>query len=311
MYTACMSSTGARPGISGPSSDRSAPGGATRRALGLGLLCAILAAGPGVGAAEARLVFGVHPYKPAIELEFMFAPLTAYLSSLIGEPVLLSVSKDYEEHVRRVGEGGVDIAFMEPALYVEMADRYGKKPLLARLETERVPTYYGVILVRKDSTIKLLKDLKGRRMAFSDRRSTSGHIIPRHMFARAGVTLADFAEHTFMANHDNVALGVLVGDFDAGAVDEEVFAKYEPRGLRILALTPPISEHLFVAGSGLDPRVVETLRSGLQRLKDVPSGGTIMRAVNPSVTALVPVEDADYDNLRAILNELKEGGVLP
>lgn len=281
-----------------------------RCALALTVCWAILGT-PVLAATEGRLVFGVHPFRPAMELEFMFAPLTAYLSSLLGEPVRLSVSKNYEEHVRRVGEGQVDIAFTDPALYVETVTRYGKMPLLARLETNRVPTFYGVIAVRQDSPTKLLTNLKGERMAFADPRSTSGHIIPRHMFQKAGIQLNDFAEYAFMTNDENVALGVLVGDFDAGAMDHDVFLKYEPRGLRILALTPPISQHLLVARSDLAAKMVETLRNGLLRLKDYPAGGTIMRAVNPRVTALVPVEDAHYDNLRAILRELKAVGVLP
>jgi len=274
-------------------------------------LLIILSAGVSGSIAQERLVFAVHPYKPAVELEFMFAPLTAYLSSLTGKPVLLTVSRDYEEHIRRVGEGEADIAFMGPAVYVEMVERYGKKPLLARFETDRVPTYYGVIAINRDSPLGLLKDLKGKRMAFSDRRSTSGHLVPRHMFFKTGISLEDFAEYAFMGNHDNVALGVLVGDFDAGAVKEEVYAKYEHRGLRILALTPPISEYLLVAGTNLPPDAVKSLRDGLQRLKDNPAGGTIMRSMKPSVTALVPVDDSDYDNLRAILGELKDNGIVP
>ena len=261
--------------------------------------------------AAERIIFGVDPYKPAIELEFMLAPLTGYLSSLVGKPVLLSISKNFDEHIRRIGEDQIDIAFMGPATYVEMVDRYGKKPLLARFETNRVPTYYGVIAVGANSDIKLLKDLKGKRFAFSDRRSTSGHLIPRHMFMEAGISLDDFAEHAFTGNHDNVALGILVGDFDAGAIKEEVFAMYEHRGLRILALTPPISEYLFIANSNLPPDTVDTLRRGLLQLREMSAGRPIMKAMNPSATALVPVDDSDYDNLRGILRELKEGGITP
>ena len=36
-----------------------------------------------------------------------------------------------------------------------------------------------------------------------------------------------------------------------------------------------------------------------------------MRAMTPSATALVPVKDTDYDNLRGIMGELKERGIIP
>jgi phosphonate transport system substrate-binding protein len=266
---------------------------------------------PGTSAPGGQLVFGVHPYKPATELEFMFGPLAAYLSSIAGKPVELRVSRNYDEHIEEMGQDRLDIAFMGPASYVQMVDRFGPKPLLARLEVSRVPTYYGVVTVARDSPMETLKDLKGKRIAFSDRHSTSGHLVPRHMFRKTGIFLEDFSDHAFMSNHDNVALGVLMGDFDAGAVNQEVFAKYEQRGLRILALTPPISEYLFVAGNGLPAEMVEALRGGLWQLKDAPGGGVIMRAIKPSLTALVPVEDSDYSNLRMILKELKTEGEMP
>lgn len=111
----------------------------------LAVLLVSLGAGISDAAEGDRLVFSVHPYKSAIELEFMFAPHTGYLSSLVGKPVLLSISRDYDEHISRIAEGKADIAFMAPAVYVEMVERYGEMPLLARLETGRVPTYYGRI----------------------------------------------------------------------------------------------------------------------------------------------------------------------
>lgn len=295
-----------------PSTARTAKGPAVHVVAVVAILVAafFFAGVPGL-AAQDRLVLGVPPYKSAVELEFMFGPLAGYISSTVGKPVLMSVAKDYDQFIRQVGGNKIDIALMGPGSYVEMVEQYGTKPLLARFEISRVPTYYGVIIVGKDSPINVLSDLKGKRIAFSDRKSTSGHIIPRHMFMNAGIALENFAEHTYMSNHDNVALGVLVGDYDAGAVRQEVFAKYEHRGLRILALTPPISESLFIASETMTRETIEAVRTGLLQLKDSPAGSIILRAIKPSLTALVPVEDQDYENLRAIMRELKDGGVVP
>ena len=53
------------------------------------------------------------------------------------------------------------------------------------------------------------------------------------------------------------------------------------------------------------------LRGGILQLGDTPEGGTIMRAMKPSLTSLVPVEDSDYENLRAIIKELRGLGIVP
>lgn len=69
-------------------------------------------------------------------------------------------------------------------------------------------------------------------IAFGDPESTMSHLVPRFMLWRVGVTGEVLADYQFLSNHTNVALGVLVGDFDAGAVKEEVFYEFEPKGLK-------------------------------------------------------------------------------
>jgi len=166
-----------------------------------------------------------------------------------------------------------------------------------------------VIIVAKESPLRVLKDLTGKHFAFVDPHSTTGHLVPRFMLWEAGVRVDKMTGYSFLRNHDNVALGVLVGDYDAGAVQKEVFHKYERRGLKSLATTPPISGHLFVASSELRPKTVQALRKALYHLKHDEQGRTIMSAIKNNMTGMVPASDQDYDNLRTMLQVLKKLGV--
>ncbi len=262
----------------------------------------------GVTNAEESLTLGVHPYLPATELVKRFAPLANYLSKKIGQPVTVRVAGNYQEHIDRIGKNKVDIAYMGPASYVKMVDVYGKKPLLARLEINGNPSFQGVIIVRKESTLHTLTDLTGKRFAFGDPDSTMSHLVPRFMLWKAGVDVDKLASYKFLKNHYNVALGVLVGDYDAGAVKEEVFYKYEKRGLKMLAMTPEISEHVFVASNTLPSQKVHALREALYHLKDDKEGKVIMFSIKNSMTGMVPANDEDYDNLRIILQTPEKAG---
>jgi phosphonate transport system substrate-binding protein len=135
------------------------------------------------------------------------------------------------------------------------------------------------------------------------------HLVPRFMLWKAGVSTDDLADYRFLGSHTNVALGVLAGDFDAGAVKEEVFYQYEQQGLRALATTPPFSEHLFVARSTLPPRTLAILREALFRIKDTPEGQIILAGIKNRLTGMVPVQDSDYDNLREVLKTLQHHGM--
>jgi phosphonate transport system substrate-binding protein len=276
---------------------------------GLTVLTSLLAADP-VSAGK-QLILQVHPYLPATEIINRFNPLAEYLSRSLGRPVVVRISVDYRQHIDLIGKDKVDIAFMGPASYVSMVDIYGKKPLLASLEIDGKPTFRGAIVVARGSGLRSLSQLKGKRFAFGDPNSTMSHLVPRYMLWKAGVDIKDLAGHTFLTNHHNVALGVLVGKFDAGAVKSEVFVEYEQRGLRVLEWSPELSEHLFVTSSALPKETVHELRTALYRLRDNEEGRRILKGVNEQATGMVSVRDTDYDNLRTILHELKKLGIEP
>jgi len=258
------------------------------------------------GNAQAKepLTLAVHPYLPVKEIITHFTPLADYLGKEIGRPVSVRVGRDYDEHIVHVGKDRADIAFMGPSSYLMVVAKYGKKPLLARLETDGNPLFRGYFIVRQDSPLKSLADLKGKRMAFGDRDSTMSHLVPQYMLEKAGVPLDKLAEYKFLGSHNNVVLAVLSGDFDAGAVKDEVFDKYAKQGLRALVDTPYYSDHVFVTRSTLAPGMIQALRSAMLRLKDTPGGREILEAIKPHTTALVPAADTDYDNLRQVLKAL-------
>jgi len=244
----------------------------------------------------------IHPYLPASELIDRFAPLTKYLSEKTKIKIICNISKDYTEHIEMVGQDRVDLAYMGPASYVLMTQKYGPKHLLARLEINGSPLFQGVIVTRNNSSIRTLKDLEGKSFAFGDPKSTMSYLVPLYMLQEAGIRKNILSRHNFLSSHQNVALGVLMGDFDAGAVKEEVFYQYKERGLKDLAWTPKISEHVFVTRSTLPSGTVNSLRNALLTLSDK----AVLSSIKTGVTALVPADDSDYSNLRSIIISLEQ-----
>jgi len=257
------------------------------------------------------LTLGIHPYLPATELVDRFTPLADYLSRKTGKRIVIEIAKDYKDHIDKIGNNKLDIAFMGPVSYVSLVEKYGKKPILARLEIKGKPTFRGAIITAKNSGIKKLADLKKKRFAFVDPESTMGHLVPRYMLLEAGVDAKDLAVYKFLYNHHNVALSVLAGDFDAGAVKEDVFYEYEKRGLRVIEWTPSLSEHNFVASSMLPGETFKVLQGALLQLKYNKEGKAILLKMQGNLTGMVSASDSDYNNLRIILRRLKKAGIQP
>ncbi len=250
------------------------------------------------------MTFGVHPYLPFLELQKRFTPLVEYLSKETGYEIQLRIGVDYSEHIASFGSGVVDIAYLGPAEYVRITQMYGLKPLLGIIETAHTIYFTGYIIVRKNSPLHSLSALNLNQVAFVDPNSTMGYLIPVWMISQEQPDLSTKPDFTFLGDHNNVAMGVLVGDYMAGAVKEEVFHTFKERGLRSLAITPQIPEHCFAIQPTVPTETIEVLRQAFYKLGNDEKGLKILQDIKQSITGVLPVEDEQYDGLRLILNRI-------
>ena len=273
-------------------------------------LLTINIANPSFAVSSTRyLILEIHPYKSPSKLIKAYSPLANYLSQAIGRIVEVRIAKNYQSHIDAIGNNKVDIAFMGPASYVKLVDQYQQKPILACLVIHGKKTFQGKIITRIDSGINSLSQLKGKRFAFGDKESTMSHLVPRFLLYQAGIDVRQLKKFAFLGSHDNVALAVLAGDYDAGAVKEEVFYKYQQRGLKSIKDTPKLTEHVFVTRSDLDPNLIKQLKAALLHAQDAPNAKSMLTSIKKGLTGFADVKDSDYDTLRHILSRLKTLGV--
>src|SRR5947209_2580805 len=136
--------------------------------------------------AAQELKFGFTPVLSEPEMRAEFQPLMAYLSDSIGQKVTLYIAKDYGDLRTQMENGSVDIGSFSPFAYVDAA-RGGKIRIIAQSIIEGSATYRGIIVARKDSGLKSIADLKGKRFAFVDPKSASGYVYPRAMLIEKGI----------------------------------------------------------------------------------------------------------------------------
>ncbi|MBN1251530.1 MAG: phosphate/phosphite/phosphonate ABC transporter substrate-binding protein [Bacteroidales bacterium] len=259
---------------------------------------------------QKQIVLAVHPYLPYSELQKRFQPLADYLSKQINKKVVVRVGKTYEEHSEIIGKDEVDFAYVGSAEYVRLVEKYGSKPLLAIIENNNKTTFTGKFIARIDNhKINKIQDIDVGKMAFVQKKSTMGYILPVYMFLKNNMLKENF-KPAFLRNHNNVALGVLTGDFETGVVKEEIFYEYEKKGLKIIAKTPEIPEHIFIASSKMQTKTVKEIKYALLNLNNTVEGKKILRKIKISITGLRIVEDSYYNNLRLIIKELEKNNLL-
>ncbi len=258
--------------------------------------------------AAESLILGVHPYLQHQEILHRFQPLADYLGERLRTRVSVKVGQDYQSHIDAIGQNRIDIAYLGPVSYVKLLKDYGHKPILGRLEANGKPTFRGHIIVRENSNLQQLNDLIGHSFAFGDPNSTMSSLVPRAMLLQRGIDLAQLRHFRHFNGHDNVALAVLTGDADAGAVKEEVYFKYRSRGLRSLAATPEISEHLFVARSNMSLREIRQISNILQSIDTPNLAERLLTPIKKTANAIVTAAERDYAQLSAMIQLLEQGG---
>lgn len=274
------------------------------------------ASGQGPADDAETLWFAVHPYDNPSRLMERFEPLCRYLGSRLGHPVRLYIAQTYGDQIRRIAHGQVDLAYMGPTPYLRAHDHFlvGRDPTLQLIAAETVNGtrgYHSVLVTLRGSDIKTVSDIAGRTLALGSPRSFGAHYVPRTMLLRAGITLRDLKDFSYLGRHERVALAVVHGDFEAGGLREEIADRYLDRGLRIIAKSPLLPSHVIVASPGLAPDRVERLRRAL--LEPGPDAKAALSALGQGV-GFAPVTDADFAIARAVVAAIESArprGPLP
>lgn len=249
--------------------------------------------------AQQQLVFGSHPFAAPDVLAKMFTPLIQYLEKEIGAKITFRSAKDYESALNAIVQGEIDISYLGPSLYAVISEKYPDKiRLLATALNNGQPTFKGVIVAKSGSTVNSLADLKGKKFAFGDPESTLSCYMPANMLIQAGVF--DSLEYKFLGSHDNVAKAVLNGYFDAGGLKPDVAQAYVTQGLKIIAESEPVYEHVIVANTKVNEETAKKIQAALINLKDT----NILTAITKSTTGFVSSKPTDYDNLRQMMKSV-------
>ncbi|WP_057769249.1 phosphate/phosphite/phosphonate ABC transporter substrate-binding protein [Lactobacillus selangorensis] len=168
------------------------------------------------------------PSANAGTIEAKAKPLEGLLSKQLGIPVKVSVSTDYNTIVEAMGSKKVDVGFLPPDAYVQAHKQYNAKVLLQALrygykndatdlKTNKLVDYYrSQIFIKKNSGIKSIKDLKGKKIAVQDTTSTAGWIYPAVDMLKNGVNInKDGIKTVTVKGHDQGIMSVYNGNTDA------------------------------------------------------------------------------------------------
>ncbi len=244
--------------------------------------------------------FGLVPTEDALHMNRSFGPLCAFINKTLGRRLFIRLGENYAQAIEDLGSGRALLSYQTPSTYVEARERYAIEPLVVALARGE-PFYKSAIVVRTDSGINSLAELRAKRFAFGDAKSTGSKAMPESMLKEAGIGLRDLAAHGFVGSHDNVAKAVLQKDYDAGGLMLLTAEKYASQGLKVIATSAKIPQFPVCAAPQLGADDREKLIQALTALTDPQ----ILGALGAHVTGFARISDSDYDSVRTMLKRLK------
>lgn len=245
------------------------------------------------------------PDENASELIKRNQPLKDYLEEKLGKNIELIVTTDYSSMIEAMRFGRIDLAYFGPLSYVLAKTKSDIEPFAAMV-IDGVPTYRSVIIANADSGVNAYADIKGKKMAYGDRASTSSHLIPKTvLLEQAGIEAETDYEQHFVGTHDAVAVNVANGNADAGGLSEVIFNYVIERGLidknkvKVIGHSKPFPQYPWAMRSNLDADLKAKIKDAFISLKD-PEVLAAFKA-----EGFAPITDADYDVIREMGKLLK------
>ena len=260
---------------------------------------------------EKPLIMGLSPIANSEKLIEDTAPLHKMLGDEIGRPVEGFIATNYIGVVEALGTGTIDFALIPPFAYILANKKNGTEALLTSIGKHDEPGYYSVLIVRTDSGIEKVEDLKGKKVAFVDPSSTSGYIFPAVILKDHGIDIEKDITYQFAGGHDKALQLLVNGDVDAiGTYEDAItkFAKEFPEvteKVKVLQKSDLIPGITLVVSSKVDDATKQKIKDAFLKVTSTQEG----QDLTLKLFGIKGFEEANIDNYKIIEDKLNKMGI--
>lgn len=262
------------------------------------LLCILFPLG---ASAEEPLVFGFLPILSPQKLVARFGPLTDYLAEQLHRQVRLETAGDYAEFVRRTRQQRYDILFTAPHFYY-IAQRQAGYRVLVRVDAPSLP---AVIVVRKDSNIKSLEDLRGKKLATADPLALGTALVKAHLSTH-GIDPDKDLTLVMTPTHNASLLSTYKRVTDAASLMLPPYKRAKPevkRNMRIIAQTAGTPHMPISVSPSVSAKDAAIIENALLNLKSSDEGRALLKHL--SWPGFVKTNPSEYDQLEWAAKQIK------
>jgi phosphonate transport system substrate-binding protein len=251
--------------------------------------------------------FAVHPLHNPQKMSEEYQPLVNRLNTLnLGFTVELEASRDYGNFEEKIRAHKPEFLLPNPWQTLQ-AIKNGYSVIAMAGEAS---DFKGIILVRRDSKIKTIHDLKGKSISYPSPTALAACIMPQYFLYINGINVNTELENKYVGSQESSIMNACLKQTHAAATwppPWRAFQKDHPAEaaeLKILCETPSLINNSVMVRNDVPDDVRKEIRKFLTALDSTSEGRAILEGMETA--RFIPASDADYDVVRTYVAQFEK-----
>lgn len=235
-----------------------------------------------VGETRAQYIIGIHPLHNPKKLFEVYDPIIKKINRQMPQyRFKLEASRNYEEFEKKLYSGHFDFAMPNPMQSLKSL-QYGYR-IFGKMADDEV--FRGIVLIRKDSNIHELSDLKGKVVAYPAKTALAATLMPQYYFHTHGLDVNHDIENRFVGSQESAIMNVVFGHVSAAAtwpVPWHTFSDKNPElanQLEIKWQTESLPNNGWIVRRNITEKMQAQFSKALFSLQDDQEGRNLLAAV--------------------------------
>ena len=238
---------------------------------------------------------GVFPHLPITDLERVYSPMAADLGKNLDKEVLFQSKSTFEDFRMELQSETYDIVVVQPFDYINIADNHNYVAL-----AKRSKPLAGVFVVTKNSNIKSVKDVIGKRIALPPKGAAVSRLAIDYL--KSNNIDINSVKLSYQRSHVNCMQQMLIKKADLCVTAEPMLRFFNHKmktDLEFAFKTRGIPHVLFAAHKRMSKKQRETAMQIITTWDNVKEKKQLL--TNGKFPPFVPATDSEYNVVRKLL----------
>lgn len=259
---------------------------------------------PIISDVKKHYVFAIHPLHNPQLLQKKFEPLMVFLGQQIPNTAFdLETSNDYADYEGKLRDHKPDFSLPNP--YHAVMSQDWDYHIIAKMGDDSL--FRGIFIVRKDSKIRDVKDLRGKIVAYPAPTALAAAMMPQLYLQKHGINVQTELNNKYVGTHNSSIMNAYLHQSAASAtwpVAWRAFQQSNPKeanDLKVIWETPTLIQNAIIVRNDVPPDVAHQVARLLTTLQDTEQGRLILRGIE--TPSFVTASNEDFEVVRMFLKE--------